>query len=418
MSGKASQISVVVIGGGAAGITIATTLDKALDPSRHSLTLITQADYLRHHPAALRAVVTAEGNLENDMAIPYDKLFGKDKKGGKGRLSNVKFGKVQSIEENVDGAGGSVVLENNQRVQWDYLAIATGSEWNGPLRWPSRLEEVKPYLDGWRSKFASAKSVVLVGSGAVGTELAGEIRDFIPSAELTVVNRDALPLNSTYPDVFRKRVLEGLTSRGVKYLGGDAVSSLSADILNGTDPVTPERTITTDKGVKVAAELIVSALIVFRASHTHVRMQVPTGGRRGVNTRFLGASNSPSAVTINKSVTSGGYLDVLSTLQLKSNPRVFAAGDVVALPEQHTIIKASSHAPVIAANIQALIRANGKPQKALKQYTKAMDGILITNGRVSRNLLWSLIFELTCFPDTGLDLSRFLHHLWQAYYDG
>jgi apoptosis-inducing factor 2 len=272
MSGKSSEISVVVIGGGAAGITITTALDKTLDPSRHTLTLITQADYLRHHPAALRTVVTAEGNLENDIALPYDKIFGKDKKGGKGRLGTVKFGKVQSIEENVDGTGGFVVLENNQRVQWDYLAIATGSEWNGPLRWPGKREEVKPYLDEWRSKFASAKSIVLVGSGAVGTELAGEIRDFIPSAELTVVNRDALPLNSTYPDVFRRRVLQGLTSRGIKYIGGDAVTSLSADILNGTDPVTPGRTITTDKGVEVAAELIVSALTVFRAPRTHICM--------------------------------------------------------------------------------------------------------------------------------------------------
>jgi NADH dehydrogenase FAD-containing subunit len=100
-------------------------------------------------------------------------------------------------------------------------------------------------------------------------------------------------------------------------------------------------------------------------------------------------------------VTSGGYLDVLSTLQLKTNPRVFAAGDVVALPEQHTIIKAASHGPVIAANILALIQANGKPRKALKQYTKAMDGILITNGRVSSSLLWWSSFELTRLQTRG-----------------
>jgi len=74
-------------------------------------------------------------------------------------------------------------------------------------------------------------------------------------------------------------------------------------------------------------------------------------------------------------------------MQLKSNPRVFAAGDIVALPEQHTLVKATAHAPVVAANILALIKANGKPKKALKQYTKAMDGILMTNGRVSSYLL-------------------------------
>jgi apoptosis-inducing factor 2 len=106
-------------------------------------------------------------------------------------------------------------------------------------------------------------------------------------------------------------------------------------------------------------------------------------------------------VTINKSVTSGGYLDVLPTLQLKSNPRVFAAGDVVALPEQHTLIKATAHAPVIAANILALVQGGGKSNKALKNYTKAMDGILITNGRVSNRLSSWPDFELTPLQTRG-----------------
>jgi len=255
MSGKTS---VVIVGAGFAGVTIAAALDKALDPARHTLTLISQTDYIRHHPAALRAVVTAEGNLEKDMCLPYDSVFGKDKKGGSGRVGTVKFGQLRSIEEKDDGAGGFVVLDNGQRVEWDYLTIATGSEWNGPLRWPQRLESVTSYLDGWRSKFAQAQNILVVGCGAVGSELTGEIRDFHPSANVTVVNREPLPLNSTYPDAFRRKVLQGLTSRGVKYIGRDSISSLSSDILDGTDAVSPGRTITTDRGVKVAADLIVS----------------------------------------------------------------------------------------------------------------------------------------------------------------
>ena len=98
-----------------------------------------------------------------------------------------------------------------------------------------------------------------MGSGAVGSELAGEIRDFIPSAHVTVINRDPLPLNDTYPPTFRQRVAGGMTSRGVTFIGGDSVS-LSTDILNGAVEVSPGRTITTDKGVKVEAELIVSSV--------------------------------------------------------------------------------------------------------------------------------------------------------------
>lgn len=117
-------------------------------------------------------------------------------------------------------------------------------------------------------------------------------------------------------------------------------------------------------------------------------------------------------------MVSGGHLDVLATLQLKSNPRVFAAGDVVALPEQHTLVKAGAHAPVIAANILELIRGDGKATKALKQYTKAMDGILITNGRVSAQSATTGRLRADSSVDTGLYLFGLLHHLRQAYYPG
>lgn len=77
-------------------------------------------------------------------------------------------------------------------------------------------------------------------------------------------------------------------------------------------------------------------------------------------------------------------MQVSKTLQTTTNPRVFAAGDVVALPEQHTIIKANAHAAVIARNILTLIGAgNKKSGGELTEYTKAMDSILVTNGRVS-----------------------------------
>lgn len=160
------KISVVIVGGGEAGIGVATALDKS-GPSSLEVTLVTEFEYLRHHPAALRAIVTAEGELEKHIVAGYDFVFGKDKKNGVGRIGKVKVGKVISTEETEDG--GFVHLENGERLHWDYLVVASGSEWSGPLRWPSKIEDVPGYLDNWREKFSSAKSVLLVGAGAVGT---------------------------------------------------------------------------------------------------------------------------------------------------------------------------------------------------------------------------------------------------------
>lgn len=111
-----------------------------------------------------------------------------------------------------------------------------------------------------------------------------------------------------------------------------------------------------------------------------------------MNTTFLG-SNSPSAATINAALTDFGRLDVKDTLQLTTNPNVFAAGDVVALKEQHTLIKASAHAPIVVANVLAYLKAHESEREkldtkalGLKSYKKAPDMVVITNGSVSTPL--------------------------------
>jgi apoptosis-inducing factor 2 len=248
--------AIVIVGGGGAGVGLAQKLDKTLDPNKHSLTLVTEQDFFRHLPASLRPLVTSEGELESKICIPYDKIFGENTSNGTGRVGTVKVGKVIGVEEKSEDSG-YVLLEGNQRLEWNILVIATGSEWEGPLRWPNRMNMIKPYVDSWREKFASAQSIVLVGAGAVGCELAGEIRDFVTGPELSVVQKEPLVLNPTYPESFRRRVQRGLEDRGVRVLTGDRITHLEQGILDGTSGVVPGRKITTKNGVTLPAELIV-----------------------------------------------------------------------------------------------------------------------------------------------------------------
>lgn len=252
-----AKISIVILGGGGAGVNLAKGLDaKAGDNVK--VTLVTKDHYYRHLPGTLRAIVTAEDKFGDKVALPYDNVFGKDKGGLTGKLSKIQFGEVTSVEESTDGTGGWVTLADGTRIDWSILVIATGSNWNGPLRWPSDKEALGPFLENWQNQFATTKSVVVVGSGAVGTELAGEIKDFYPDLEVSVVHRDTHSLNSTYPAAFRQRVDAGLRGDGVKLILGDEVE-LSATALDTIDYV-PGRQITTKKGVKLNAELIVRYL--------------------------------------------------------------------------------------------------------------------------------------------------------------
>jgi NADH dehydrogenase FAD-containing subunit len=93
----------------------------------------------------------------------------------------------------------------------------------------------------------------------ISSELVGEIKDFYPDIEVTIVNRGPLPVNDTYPASFRQRLVDEMRARGIKVILEDEVDNLSPAVLDGSDPVTPGRKIKTKKGVEIAADLIVSS---------------------------------------------------------------------------------------------------------------------------------------------------------------
>jgi NADH dehydrogenase FAD-containing subunit len=162
----APKLNVVVIGGGAAGVTVAQTLDKKLNAATHAVTLITGRDYYLHLPATLRMLVTPEPDLEHNAVLPYDNVFGTGN--GVGKLSKVIYGKVDYVEEKPGGEGGSVYLSNGEKIPWDVLVVATGSVWKGPLNLPSMKRDLLVWTKAWQEKFSKARNVVLVGAGAVG----------------------------------------------------------------------------------------------------------------------------------------------------------------------------------------------------------------------------------------------------------
>jgi len=116
-----------------------------------------------------------------------------------------------------------------------------------------------------------------------------------------------------------------------------------------------------------------------------------------VHTGFLKNGSSP---TIAASVLENTHLDVKPTLQLKSNPRVFALGDVIEWPEQHMVAKSGSHAGVVIPNVTAVLdglqRGKGLANvRGLKNYGGSMEMIGVTNGQVRTNIE---SYHLLCLP--------------------
>jgi apoptosis-inducing factor 2 len=161
---------VVVVGGGGYGAIITKALSTALDKEAHGLTLISARDYYLHLVGMPRATVTDKDHLEKKILIPYDQLF----TGGIG--TRVK-GVVTTIKKNADGKSGSVTLATGEVYPWDVLILTPGNKWEGALDLPDTVEESTKVIEEWRKKYKEAKSIILVGGGAVGIELSGELRD-------------------------------------------------------------------------------------------------------------------------------------------------------------------------------------------------------------------------------------------------
>ncbi|CUA73635.1 Apoptosis-inducing factor homolog B [Dictyostelium discoideum] [Rhizoctonia solani] len=322
--------NIVVIGAGGGGVPLIQTLQKRLNGQTHLLVVIEQRDYYAHWPSLIRASVTDEGSFALKGLIPYAKAFDP--------LVNVVRSEVKEIT-------ATAVITETGSIPYEHLILATGSIWSGALSLPPARVDALEHLRAFRTKLQAARSILIVGGGAVGVEYAGELRHFLPDKKVTIVHGAPMIINATYPPKFRKSVYSGLTKLGVDVILGDKISP----------DVTPQDGIvTTEGGKEIEADLVIDA----------------TGGQP--NTLCL-RSLDPDALTTR------GTVHVTPELRVKlasGAHNVWAIGDIIEWPEQKMYLKAATgHAPIVAKNVLAAI--NGSK---LTQYKGKAELIMVTLG--------------------------------------
>ncbi|KAJ7788411.1 FAD/NAD(P)-binding domain-containing protein [Mycena olivaceomarginata] len=282
---------VVVVGGGAAGVNIARPLSFKLDATKYNLIF----------------------HAENGTFLQDS---------------------VRSIQEK------SLTLGSGQEVPYGILILASGLSWTDPIAFPDTAEDTKAYLARNHEKFAQAGSYLLAGGGAVGCELAGELKDIWPEKEVTIVHKQRLLFNDTYTDRYRRSAANQLTARGVTLYLDDTVEDLPAE----AGPAT----VLTKGGLKLSADLVLK-----------------TTGPTRPNTDFIPSFDADA-------LTPAGFV--------KWN-------------EQKQAIKAGAHAKLVVQNVLSYISGNGS---SLKTYKTGFEAILVTNGKRGGisyfGVLWGLIF--------------------------
>ena len=205
------HFELVVLGGGPAGITLAKRLGK-----KFSMAVIRPEDHSLIY-CAMPYVI--EGIL------PLEKTFKKDSLVTE---SGAELIRGKAVE--VDFENKSVLLEDETRIGWDRLIIATGAE---PLVPPLKGVDF-PNVGVFKSEgdlrsridhvSASMKKAVVVGAGAVGIELASALAR--KGVETHLVERENRVLGAMMDEDMTSKLHHEVAKEGVFLHLGKAVEEI------------------------------------------------------------------------------------------------------------------------------------------------------------------------------------------------
>jgi NADH dehydrogenase FAD-containing subunit len=293
--------TVAIVGGGYGGAAVAKALDE-----HATVILIDPKDAFVNAAGSLRALTRPE-EWADRIFFPYDTLL---KNGGH----------IREYAASVDPQG--VTLASGERVEADYIVLATGSGYPYPAktRTDSTAEAIAHFKET-HAELAGAERVLIAGAGPVGLELAGEIKTAWPEKQVLIVD-PAPVLVRGYDDELRAELHRMLDQLGIEVRLGVQ--------LEDEPEIEPGRAGAVS--VDVSGERI-EADIWFRAFGGTTNSEFLKGGIARLNRR--------------------GQLPVTPKLNVDGHGHVYAVGDVTDVLEEKRAGYAMQHAEVVAANIIA-----------------------------------------------------------------
>jgi NADH dehydrogenase FAD-containing subunit len=317
--------TIAVIGGGYGGTRVAKALDDDAD-----VVLIEPKDAFHHNVAALRGLV--DPSTLHRTFLPYDKL-----------LTHGSVRRDRAVE--VDSH--RIVLASGAELTPDYIVLATGSTYPFPAK--AGHTEHADALTEYRALYGNlgqARTVLLLGAGAVGLELAGELVAAWPDKKVVLLDPSPEILPGAFDPGLRDELNRQLDDLGVVRLLGSPLSQLPDTEPGDLKPIT----VTTVDGTTVEADLWL---------------------------RCYGTSPVSGYLTGDLAVarTADGYVEVDPQLRVAGHDNVYALGDLVAIDANMAGV-ARRQSDVVVANIRAAIA--GSPDRTAHEVNPP--GILLPLG--------------------------------------
>ncbi|KAK2380049.1 apoptosis-inducing factor protein A [Trifolium repens] len=294
---KGNEERVVILGGGVAGSLIA----KSLQFHSH-VTLVDPKEYFEISWAGLRAMV--EPSFAERTVINHRDYF------TKGDLVTSSAVNVTETE---------VLTADGRQIAYDYLVIATGHADPVPKLRSERLHQYKEENE----KIKSARSILIVGGGPTGVELAGEIAIDFPDKKITLVHKGP-------------RLLE--------FIGAKAA----------------DKTLKWLKSKKVEVKLEQAVDLNSTTDGERKIYQTSVGETIEADCHFLCTGKPLASAWLKETVLKNdldveGRIKVDENLRVKGRSNIFAIGDITDISELKQGFLAQKQAGVVAKNMRLMM---------------------------------------------------------------
>ncbi|KAL2328414.1 hypothetical protein Fmac_021841 [Flemingia macrophylla] len=234
---------------------------------------------------------------------------------------------------------------DGHKINYDYLIIATGHADQVPKRRSHRLEQFQKENE----KIKSADSILIVGGGPTGVELAAEIVHDFPNKKVTLVHKGPRLLDFVGSKAADK-TLKWLESRNV-----EVKLEQSIDLNSFKDGL---KIYQTSNGENIVADCHFLCL------------GKPLG------------SSWLSETILKNDLDFLGRIKVDDQLRVKGWNKIFAIGDITDIPEIKQGFAAQQHALMVARNLKVMIEG-GKTQcnRWMETYKPQLAMAIVSLGR-------------------------------------
>jgi NADH dehydrogenase FAD-containing subunit len=298
-------MKIVIIGGGFCGAWVA----KKLEQNRTlEVVLIDTKEYFEYSPSLWKLLVNP--NFYKRLIIPHTSY-----------LKNTRV-----VTDPLVSVTPTTVHTKKEKIPFDYLVIATGIDYPIFLKNTRDVltiksgQEVMKYTD----QVAKAHTILIIGGGLIGVEVAGELATHTPEKHIILVHSFGRLLERNTPavSVYAQKFLE---EKGVEFIFNEKI----VDHKKGTFLTNTDRSIKADVGIWCA----------------------------GIKCNPWFMKDFPASILTEKK-----SLKVNHCLQLKGYPQIFIGGDINDIDEEKTAAAADRQAIFITASILRMT-AGKKPYR-------------------------------------------------------